>query len=169
MAFRTRSLLVAGAMGSLAAIVGIPLAVADDSAGVSAASETPPYAVEDFNYPGAARILETEGIQLKRGDGHILLADCDSTVDQIRVYTVKDSTVGRKANYCFRATASSGYLTLELPRVFALETGAHPISADLTANGATTSVAVAQGGFESVGEGTVGGARSVLVEIRVTG
>jgi hypothetical protein len=63
----------------------------------------------------------------------------------------------------------SGYLTLELPRVFALETGEHPISADLTANGSTTTVEVDEGGFKSVGEGTVGGARSVLVEIRVTG
>ncbi|MFF4751133.1 hypothetical protein ACWD5R_23815 [Streptomyces sp. NPDC002514] len=170
MAFRMRSLLVSCAIGSVAALVGIPLAVAQDSApGVSAAAETPPYAVEDYNYPGADRILQTEGIQLKRGDGHVLLVDCDSTTDQIKVYTVKDDTVGRKGNYCFRATASTGFLTLELPRVFALETGAHPISADLTANGETTTVTVAEGGFESVGEGTVGGARSVLVEIRVTG
>lgn len=39
----------------------------------------------------------------------------------------------------------------------------------LTANGATTTVDVAEGGFEPVGEGTAAGARSVLVEIRVTG
>jgi hypothetical protein len=125
--------------------------------------------VEDFNYPGAADILTTRGIELKRGDGHIVLAECDTALDQIRVYSVADDAVDREGSYCFRATAKTGYLTLELPRVFALETGAHPISADLTANGATTTVAVPKDGFESVGEGTVGGARSVLVEIRVTG
>ncbi|MEV0040461.1 hypothetical protein [Streptomyces sp. NPDC050804] len=176
MAFRTRSLLISGVLGALAAVIGIPLAAADDSAaprtaaGVSqAAADLPPVAVEDYTYPGAADVLATEGIELKRGDGRVLLVECDTTPDQIKVYTVGDAAVGRKDNYCFRATARTGYLTLELPRVFALETAEHPISADLTANGTTTTVDVARGGFESVGEGTVGGARSVLVEIRVTG
>ncbi|WP_312870378.1 hypothetical protein [Streptomyces himalayensis] len=167
MNFRARSLFFAGLFVILGAAIGIPIAVADESP--AAAADTPPVAVEEFAYPGAAGIFASEGIQLKKGDGHILLATCDGSADQIRVYTVEDSTVGRKGDYCFRATAASGYLTLELPRVFALETGDHPISADLTANGATTTVDVAEGGFESVGEGTVGGARSVLVEIRVTG
>lgn len=167
MSFRARNLVIAGLIGFLGAAIGIPIAVADDSS--AAAADTPPVAVEQFSYPGAAGILASEGIELKRGDGHILLATCDGSADQIRVYTVADSTVGRKGDYCFKATSTSGWLTLSLPRVFALETGDHPISADLTANGDTTTVSVAEGGFESVGEGTVGGARSVLVEIRVTG
>ncbi|KOT35000.1 hypothetical protein ADK41_25625 [Streptomyces caelestis] len=128
-----------------------------------------PYAVEDFNYPGADRIQATEGIKLKRGDGHILLAECDPQADQIRVLTVADAGAGRRGTYCFEATSTSGYLTLELPRVFALEAGENPISADLTAGGQTRTVDVPEGGFEPVGEGTVGGAQSVLVEIRVTG
>ncbi|MFF9488073.1 hypothetical protein [Streptomyces sp. NPDC014676] len=65
-----------------------------------------------------------------------------------------DDAAGRDSARCFRATARTGRLTPALPRVLALETADHPISADLTANGATT---------------TVGGARSVLVGIRVTG
>jgi hypothetical protein len=165
--FRARSLFFSGLTVFLGAAIGIPIAVVNDSS--AAAADTPPSAVEQFSYPGAAGILASEGIQLKKGDGHILLATCDGTADQIRVYTVADSTAGRKGDYCFKATAASGWLTLELPRVFALETGDHPISADLTANGATTTVSVDEDGFESVGEGTVGGARSVLVEIRVTG
>ncbi|MEU9149906.1 hypothetical protein AB0D59_05060 [Streptomyces sp. NPDC048417] len=167
MFFRARNLLFAGLAVLLGAAIAVPIAVADDSS--ASAADTPPVAVEQFSYPGAAGILTSEGIELKKGDGHILLATCDGSADQIRVYTVADSTVGRKGDYCFKATATSGYLTLSLPRVFALETGDHPISADLTANGATTTVDVAEGGFESVGEGTSGGARSVLVEIRVTG
>ncbi|MFF5305474.1 hypothetical protein ACFY5F_39570 [Streptomyces sp. NPDC013161] len=167
MFFRARNLLFAGLAVFLGAAIAVPLAVADDSS--ASAADTPPIAVEQFSYPGAAGILTSEGIELKKGDGHILLATCDGSADQIRIYTVKDSTVGRKGDYCFKATTTSGYLTLSLPRVFALQTGDHPISADLTANGATTTVDVAEGDLESVGEGTSGGARSVLVEIRVTG
>lgn len=169
MTFRTRRLRLSGAIGVLAATVGIPLAVASESAAGANAAGNPPVAVEDYTYPGADSILAGQGIKLKKGDGRILLAECDTAPGQIKVYTVKDDAVGRKPNYCFRATAKSGYLTLELPRVFALETEDHPISADLTANGDTTTVEVPKDGFESVGEGTVGGAQSVLVEIRVTG
>ncbi|MEU4151130.1 hypothetical protein [Streptomyces sp. NPDC026659] len=129
----------------------------------------PPYAVEDFAYPGADAVKADKGIELKRGDGHIVLVDCDPSADQIRVLTVKDSSVGRQDTYCFRATAKTGFLTMQLPRVFGLETADHPISADLTAAGTTTTVDVAKDDFKSVGEGTVGGAQSVLVEIRVTG
>ncbi|MCX5558330.1 MULTISPECIES: hypothetical protein [unclassified Streptomyces] len=168
MTIRTRRFLISGVICALAAVFGIPLAIADDSA-AQAAADVPPVAVEDYNYPGAADILTTEGIQLKRGDGHVLLVECDTVPDQITVYTIRDDSVGRKGEYCFQATATTGYLTLELPRVFGLETGTHPISADLTANGATTTVDVPVDDFESVGEGVLGGARSVLVEIRVTG
>ncbi|MFE9765947.1 hypothetical protein ACFYPC_15715 [Streptomyces sp. NPDC005808] len=160
--------MISGVLCALAAVIGIPLAVADDSAS-QAAADVPPVAVEDYGYPGAADILATEGIKLNKGDGHILLVECDTAPDQIRVYTVADSAAGRRGDYCFQPTAASGYLTLELPRVFALETGEHPISADLTANDVTTSVDIAEGGFKSVGEGVTGGARAVLVEIRVTG
>ncbi|WP_328718166.1 hypothetical protein OHT52_01020 [Streptomyces sp. NBC_00247] len=165
---RARSLTIAGIFGLAAIGIGTPIAFATDSA-ETATSDTPPSAVEDFQYPGAAAILQSEGIELKKGDGHIVLAACDGSVDQIKVSTVADSGANRKGEYCFDVTSPSGYLTLTLPRVFALETGDHPFSADLTANGATTTVNVAEGGFEPVGEGTVGGARSVLVEIRVTG
>lgn len=172
-AFSGRNLAITGAAAVLAACAAVPFAVADDSAGPSgagaAAADVPPVAVETFDYPGAADILATQGIKLKKGDGHVLLAECDAAPDQIKVMTVADAAVGRKGTYCFQANAKSGFVTLELPRVFALETGAHPISADLTANGATTTVDVAKGGFESVGEGVPGGAQSVLVEIRVTG
>ncbi|PAZ13550.1 hypothetical protein CLM62_24575 [Streptomyces sp. SA15] len=106
---------------------------------------------------------------MKKGDGRILLAECDQAAQQIRVLTVEDPAEGRAGTYCFKALGKSGWLTLELPRVFAVEAADHPVRADLTANGQTTSVDVAQGGWVSVGEGTVGGARSVLVELRVTG
>jgi len=168
-AFRTRGLFFSGVLTALAALIAVPLvSIAGNSVAV-AEEAAPPFAVEDFAYPGAASILATKGIELKRGDGHIVLAECDQAADQIRVLTVEDPVAGRDGTYCFRATAKTGYLTLSLPRVFALEATDHPISADLTANGATTTVTVDKGGFEPVGEGTTDGARSVLVEIRVTG
>lgn len=169
MLFRVRKFLLLSTVGVAVALTGIPLAAAEDSPGNPQDDARPPVAVEDFGYPGADRILATKGIKLKKGDGHILLADCDQSANQIRVLTVADESVGREGAYCFRATAKTGNLTLELPRVFALETTDHPISADLTAGGTTTTVEVPKDGFESVGEGTVGGAKSVLVEIRVTG
>ncbi|MFJ2557760.1 MULTISPECIES: hypothetical protein [unclassified Streptomyces] len=156
-------------MSSLAVLVGVPLAFASDSSAQLADDGIPPAAVEDYSYPGAAGIEASRGIKLKKGDGRILLADCDLSASQIRVLTVEDPSAGRDEIYCFRATSKTGYLTLELPRVFALETVDHPISADLTAEGKTQTVAVPKGGYQSVGEGTIGGARSVLVEIRVTG
>ncbi|MFD6205587.1 hypothetical protein ACWCQF_29550 [Streptomyces rubiginosohelvolus] len=127
--------------------------------------------VEDYAYPGADNIMAAKGIKLKKGDGRILLADCDSNANQIQVMTVADEATGRASEYCFRALARTGYVTLELPRVFMLElaTSERPISADLTAGGETTTVDVGAGDFKSVGEGVVGGARSTLVEIRVTG
>lgn len=169
MAHRTRRTLIAAAVCALVAGAGIPLAFAAGEPAQQAAEDMPPFAVEDFSYPGAAKILATKGIELKKGDGHVLLADCDPAAEQIRVLTVKDDTVGRAGTYCFRATAATGFITLSLPRVFALEAADHPISADLTANGQTATIDLPEGGFESVGEGTVGGAQSVLVEIRVTG
>jgi hypothetical protein len=173
---RVRRRLLAGLVGTIASVAGVTTialaATTPSSVSTSnAAEDTPPSAVEGFTYPGATRILADEGILLKKGDGHILLADCDFSANQIRVLTVEDAAVGRKDMYCFEANATAGYITLELPRVFALEASDHPISADLTAEGETTTVNVPKGDFVTVGEGDVpsGGKRSVLVEIRVTG
>lgn len=168
MPFHARKIAVSVFVAGVATLAGVSVASADDPPPAPSPS-APPVAVEDYGYPGADRILAEKGIKLKKGDGHILLADCDQAAQQIRVLTVKDDSVGRQGTYCFRATAKTGRLTLELPRVFAVEAADHPVSADLTADGKTTTVNVPQGGFESVGEGTVGGARSVLVELRVTG
>ncbi|MEU6395287.1 hypothetical protein [Streptomyces sp. NPDC046939] len=145
------------------------LASADSPAAPSATSDEMPLLVEDFNYPGADRVLKTEGIKLKRGDGHITLAECGRTTGQIIAMTVADGSVGRKGEYCFEVNAKSGYLTLELPRIFAFEAGGQAIKASLTAEGQTETVAIPKDGYKSVGEGLPGGSQSVLVEIRVTG
>ncbi|MGW1765895.1 trypsin-like serine protease [Streptomyces sp. NPDC002073] len=128
-----------------------------------------PFAVEDGAYPNAAQILTDKGIKLLRGDGNITLAECSETAKQIRVMTVADAAANRAGTYCFASRGSTGLLTLELPRVFAIDAADQPLSANLTADGQTKTVTVAKDGYASVGEGVVGGARSTLVEIRVTG
>ena len=168
MLFRARSFAVSGALGFLAVLAGISIASADDPP-QQPASVAPPAAIEDFDSPGAGRILTEKGIKLKRGDGHILLAECDQAAQQIRVLTVADDSVGREGTYCFKVLGKTGRLTLELPRIFMVQAADHPISADLTANGRTTTVDVAKDETVSVGEATSGGVRSVLVELQVTG
>ncbi|MFI9585831.1 hypothetical protein ACIHCQ_29180 [Streptomyces sp. NPDC052236] len=131
----------------------------------AAADEAPPAAIEDFNYPGAAKILQERGLKVFRGDGRILVAHCDGTANQIQIW----SRVGDEGSqFCFQATGTSGYLTVEIPEVFALQTTDRPISAELTAGGKTQTVSVAKDTLKDVGEGSVG-APTMLVELRVTG
>lgn len=154
-----------------AAIVGTSaFAVAHTGSGTGTAADTenvaadvPPYAVEDFDYPGAERILAEQGIALKRGDGRITLAACDDTADQLKVLT----RVG-DGEFCFRATSGTGYLTLELADVFAIQTESHPVRAELTAEGVSKTVDVPKNDFKAVGEGA-GEPATVLLELRITG
>ncbi|MEU8777157.1 hypothetical protein [Streptomyces sp. NPDC048606] len=171
MTSRIRNILIGGATCAVA-VLGLPaLASATVATDAAASDEAPPFAVEDFAYPNAAKILSEKGIKLIRGDGRLLLADCNPAAPQIKVRTVSDAATGRAGVYCFAASGKTGHLTLELPRVTSLETADHPISADLTAGEAKTTVEVPEDDFKPVGEGDLpsGAKRSVLVELRVTG
>ncbi|WP_331743379.1 hypothetical protein OG762_47705 (plasmid) [Streptomyces sp. NBC_01136] len=174
MTSRMRGMLAVAGAAALMALVGVPvLASADPQPPGGSAGATPPSAVEDFAYPNADQIQRDQGIKLIKGDGHITLAACDASVQQIKVQTVQGQGGDVQGAYCFKATAKSGYLALELPRVIALETADHPISADLRPqadpSAPATTVNVDKNGYKSVGEGTAGGAPSVLLELRVTG
>ncbi|WDN55821.1 hypothetical protein [Streptomyces clavuligerus] len=124
-----------------------------------------PYAVEDFEHPGADRLLRERNIKLKKGDGRLVLTDCGASPD-IEVESRADSRP-----FCFDVTSSSGYLALELPDTFVIWTQGHPVQATLTAEGKKTVVNVASNDMAAVGEGNsqTGEKRSVLVELRVTG
>lgn len=170
---RLRRRLLVGAVGTLASIAGLtglafaagaPQAAHTTSVGTAAEGPLPPFAVEDFTYPNADDILAEHDLVLESGDGHILFAECDGTATQIHVY----SREAPDAKYCFRTTAPTGRLTLEVPDVYAIRAGNDPLSADLTAHGETTTVDVTQNEFKPVGEGTTGDP-TVLLEIRVTG
>ncbi|MGV9268470.1 hypothetical protein ACWDRR_27820 [Kitasatospora sp. NPDC003701] len=131
-----------------------------------------PVAVEDFQHPGADRILAERQITLKQGDGHIWLkegpghtvpTDCQAS-NEIFIESRLD-----KRGYCFTVSGTSGYLAMELPDVYGIWTEDRSVSAKLVAAGQTTQVNVGPNSVEPVGESLPGGKRSVLVELRVTG
>ncbi|MCQ9184427.1 hypothetical protein KMT30_36395 [Streptomyces sp. IBSBF 2953] len=126
--------------------------------------DAPGYLVEDFNYPGADAIKAQRGITLKRGDGHIVLADCASGTGLMEVYSRKSEKV------CFRATGASGYLTLEIPAVYGVKGEAdHEASVQLTTDGATQNLNVGKGEWKAAGEAADPDGRAfVLVEIRTS-
>ncbi|MER6067444.1 hypothetical protein ACFYZB_45545 [Streptomyces sp. NPDC001852] len=171
---RMRRMFPVAGVAVFLALAGAPmLASADPQPTGGTAGATPPSAVEDYAYPNADQIQKAQGIKLIRGDGHITLATCDDSAQQIKVLTVQGQSGNPQGAYCFKANAKSGYLSLELPRVFALETADHPISADLRPqadpSAPAKTVSVDKNGYQSVGEGAAGGAPSVLLELRVTG
>ncbi|MER6125054.1 hypothetical protein ABT173_20910 [Streptomyces sp. NPDC001795] len=132
---------------------------------VTVANDQPGYAVEDFNYPGADKIKEEKGIVLKRGDGHIILADCSSGTGLMEVWSRKNEKI------CFRTTGTSGYLTLEIPSVFAVK-GSADHAADVTLHASDNTpqeVQVSKGNWTPVGESADPQAREFeLVEIRTS-
>ncbi|WP_416975854.1 hypothetical protein [Streptomyces sp. 4F14] len=159
---RAHRVLIAGVGVGAALAGGAALAIAAPGAASTAAAE-PPYAVEDFSYPDAARIQAEQGIKLVRGDGRITLVACDDAADQIKVL----SRAGA-GDFCFRATSANGFLALELADVFAVQTESHPVRVELSAEGRTETVDVPKNDFQGVGEG-LGKPPTVLLEIRVTG
>ncbi|WP_371655248.1 MULTISPECIES: hypothetical protein [unclassified Streptomyces] len=166
-----RKLIMAGSATVLAVIVGVPALASAASSSVPAATsgvtDLPPIGVEDFAYPGATGIEAEKKITLIKGDGHIVLADsCDGSPQQIKVWTRNND--GK--DVCFRAIGKSGYLTMKIAEVWAVETGDHPVTADLTADGGKThqSVDVGPGRFKAVGEAS-GSQPAALLELRVTG
>ncbi|MFF4602737.1 LamG-like jellyroll fold domain-containing protein [Streptomyces sp. NPDC001339] len=95
---------------------------------VPVANSEPGYAIEDFTYPGADKIKEEKGIALKRGDGHITLAECASSTGLFEVMSRKNGKT------CFRITGNSGYLALEIPAVFTVKGSVdHAVDLTLTA------------------------------------
>ncbi|MDH2392053.1 hypothetical protein QCN29_25375 [Streptomyces sp. HNM0663] len=117
------------------------------ASGEAATSELPPYPVEDFSYPDADRIQAELGLVLKRGDGHITLADCSSASGLLEVYS------RTKGKICFRVTGKSGHLSLEIPTVYGVRGGAsHQTDVTLTAEGSEQNISVASSEWKAVGE-----------------
>jgi hypothetical protein len=131
----------------------------------SAADEPPPFAVEDFNYPGAERILQERGFELKRGDGHIVLAPCT----EANVLSVSARSLDNQ-DVCFRVTGGQGFLTLELPGAYLVHTNDYSTTElETTVDGETTAYEFGPEEWGSIGEAVDPEEREhTLIEIRVT-
>ncbi|MFZ3474898.1 hypothetical protein ACODT3_01540 [Streptomyces sp. 4.24] len=116
------------------------------SAMTAVADEGPGHAIEDFGYPHADRILAERGITLKRGDGHILLADCGSAADQLEVWSRANDKI------CFRATGTTGYLALEIPAVFAIKGNSYSTHVDMVTGDEEKTYDVNKNAWTPVGE-----------------
>ncbi|MEU6093569.1 hypothetical protein [Streptomyces sp. NPDC047079] len=160
--------LAAAAAGALAWVTvtggGVLTGRATTSEAVtSVAGEAPAYAVEDFNYPQADKILAEKNIVLKRGDGHITLADCASGTGFLEVWARS------KDKICFQVTGSTGWLTLEVPSVYAVRGNDYSAQVDMTVGAEEKSFGVEKNTWTAVGESAdPQGREHMLVEIRTS-
>ncbi|MDW4908964.1 hypothetical protein RB628_27405 [Streptomyces sp. ADMS] len=159
--------LAAAAAGALAWVTVADGAPAQESTGsgpvVSVADEAPGYAVENFNYPQADKILAEKNIVLKRGDGHITLADCVTGTGQLEVMARDRSKV------CFDVKGTSGWLTLELPSVYLIKGNDYTTQADMTVDTEEQTYDIEKNTWTPVGETADEQTRKwTLVELRTS-
>ncbi|GAA3497737.1 hypothetical protein GCM10019016_048400 [Streptomyces prasinosporus] len=164
---KTRNTLVRllGAAATAGALAWAVLAQGGAAAGSPAeavAGDAPGYAVEDYAYPNADKILAEQNIVLKRGDGHIVLADCAAGADLLR-FLARD-----REDVCFDVTADTGFLTLELPAVHGVKTDdSANTHLEMTAEDDQVEYDIPADTWAGVGE-SVDAREHVLVEIHVT-
>jgi hypothetical protein len=119
---------------------------------------------ERYAYPDAAGILERLNIRLISGDGHILLADCDTppvnNIGVIHLWTTEQIGPDASGHICFKATGPAGRLDLEVPGVYSIRGDGqqpgygHQLTAVVdTASGPPANVAVNPSGWTPVGIG----------------
>ncbi|MEV6593162.1 hypothetical protein [Streptomyces acidicola] len=159
--------LAAGTLAWIAVAGGAPAqaGTANPTSGhaVAVAGEAPGYAVEDFDYPQADKILTEKNILLKRGDGHITLADCATGTGQLEVMARDQSKV------CFDVTGNSGRLTLELPSVYLIRGNDYATEADMTVGTEETTYDITENAWTPVGESADEQAREwTLLELRTS-
>ncbi|CAL9291193.1 MULTISPECIES: hypothetical protein [unclassified Streptomyces] len=141
-------LLVAGAVAGAAALAVTTAGATGAGTAPSVApvaDEAPGYAVEDFNYPQADKILAEQGIKLKRGDGHIVLATCGDP-------SLLEVWARSKDKICFRVTGNQGYLSLEIPAVYGIKGNDYNTDVTMSVDNTEKSFEVAKNSWTPVGE-----------------
>ncbi|MFJ9939538.1 hypothetical protein [Streptomyces erythrochromogenes] len=127
------------------------------------ADEGPGYAVEDFSYPNADKILAEQKIKLKSGNGHILLAECTGAPELMEVFPLKNEKV------CFRVTGDVGYLSLEIPSVFGVKGNNYAAQVEMTTGTEQKTFAVDKNAWTAVGQTADEQGRDfMLLEIRTS-
>ncbi|MEV5241151.1 hypothetical protein AB0K89_18895 [Streptomyces cinnamoneus] len=172
---RARRMLYAGAAGAVSVVMGFSaLGVAAADASPAADDEVPPTGVETFEYPDADKILKERGIVLRKGDGHIMLADCAVSNDITIMTSKKHPGQNPPFTYCFKVTGAgnSGYLNLEVPETFNVMTAGRAVRATATVGEQKQIVDVNKArSTAAIGEGFPGqdGNTAILVELRLIG
>lgn len=156
--------MAAGALAWTAMADSAPASKGTASGAVRAvADEDPGYAVENFDYPQADKILAEKNIVLKRGDGHITLADCVTGTGQLEVQARDKSKV------CFDVKGTSGWLTLELPSVYLIKGNDYATEAEMTVGTEEQTYDIEKNTWTPVGESTDEQAREwTLLELRTS-
>jgi hypothetical protein len=164
---RTRARFIAvAAAGAALAVAGSASAVSA-AAGNAPADDAPPPIVEDYSYPGAAKILQDRAIKLISGDGHIVLVACGSQTGLLELHAYNSADHDRDpGHYCFKVSGPTGYLRLEVPNAYQLfGDNQHAVQATVEINGQTSTVPIAKTGWTGIGEGA-GTDPSTLLELR---
>lgn len=154
----------AGALTWVAATGGVTGGSSTESIATKAvADEGPGYAIEDFAYPNADKILAEQKIKLKSGDGHILLAECTGAPELMEVFSHKSEKV------CFRVTGDKGYLSLEIPAVFGVKGNNYAARVEMSAGTEQKTFTVDKNTWTAVGETADEQGRDfMLLEIRTS-
>lgn len=135
--------------------------------------EDMPSAVDDGSYPGAEQIFAEHGIRLLTGDGGIVFTGVKNrgegqcATGEIQVEQVVENSAMRYV--CFRSVGVPGFVTMELPRVFAVVSGEAPLRATVTAPGAARKVFDIEAKFSMyvAFEGADETPRTSLLELRL--
>ncbi|WP_406086977.1 trypsin-like serine protease [Streptomyces virginiae] len=147
---------------ALAVVLGTPTTLA--AAGEP--TDGMPYAIEDGAYPDRADVLGLTGADLIAGDGNITLTSCSGPY-QIKVWAVKLKT--DESRMCFTA-ANTGYLKVNIPRAYRIETVGRDVKAGISIAGTTESLTVGRDTSKGFGEADLSDPKqAVLLEMLVTG
>ncbi|MEW2635707.1 hypothetical protein AB0903_29740 [Streptomyces sp. NPDC048389] len=126
-----------------------------------------PYTVEDGAYPYRSQILAATGADLISGDGNITHTSCSSTSYQIMVWARNLPT--NESRICFKA-ANTGYLQVNIPRAYRIETIDRDIRASVSISGQTEQLNVPKDTAKSFGDADpTDPQQAVVLEMRVTG
>jgi hypothetical protein len=118
------------------------------STAAALAADSQPSIEENYDYPAAEKIFQERGIRLHKGDGHILLVDCNSGTGFAEAWSRS------KGQLCFQITKTGGYLTMDLPEVYVIKGASnHTIQVTVTVNGKVETIKVQSDRWTPVGEG----------------
>ncbi|MFF3432547.1 trypsin-like serine protease [Streptomyces sp. NPDC002602] len=147
-------------------VAGMPAPLAFAEPATPSNSEAP-FAVEDGAYPFGPDIKAATGAELIAGDGNITYAPCSAGNYQVVVWA--RNLLTNESRICFKA-ANTGYLKVNIPRAYRIETYDRDIKASISIEGSTENLAVPKNTTKAFGDADPAAPKqAVLVEMRVTG